>query len=168
MVDGSKPLFSVADLSRVWLVAQVFEKDIAAVHTGLMATASVDSYPGRVFTGRLDYVAPGLDPATRTLSVRATLNNTDAKLKPLMFARLTLRTNSVSVLAVPAGAVQKSGETYVAYVGRGANTFEERRLVLGRTLDSYVEVKSGLASGEQVVLKGSVELHGRAIQLLNQ
>lgn len=168
LVDGSKPLFVVADLTKVWLIAQVFEKDIASTRIGLPATARVDSYPGKTFSGRLDYIAPGLDPQTRTLAVRATFDNSSGRLKPQMFARLTLLSGSISVLAVPTAAVQKSGETYVAYVEQDHHTYEERRLILGRTFDSQVEVKSGLAPGEKIAVKGSVELHGRAIQLVNQ
>jgi membrane fusion protein, heavy metal efflux system len=166
--DNSKPLFAIADPGQVWLVAQIFEKDIPLIKIGLPATVRLDSYPGQVFAGRLNYVAPSLDPTTRTLAVRATIDNSDGKLKPQMFARLTLPTGSLTALAVPAAAVQKSGETYVAYVQVGENTYEERRLTLGRTLGAFVEVKSGLALGQQVVIAGSVELQGRAIQMAGQ
>jgi membrane fusion protein, heavy metal efflux system len=166
--DNSKPLFAIADPEQVWIVAQIFEKDIPLVKIGLPATVRLDSYPGQVFAGRLNYVAPSLDPTTRTLAVRATIDNPNGKLKPQMFARLTLPTGSLRALAVPAAAVQKSGETYVAYLQVGENTYEERRLILGRTLGTFVEVKSGLALGQQVVVAGSVELQGRAIQMAGQ
>ncbi len=165
LTDNSKPLFAVADPGQVWLVAQIFEKDIPLVKIGLPATVRLDSYPGQIFPGRLDYIAPSLDPTARTLAVRATINNPNGKLKPQMFARLTLPTGSLKAVAVPGLAVQKSGETYVAYVQVGENTYEEHRLTLGRTLGTYVEVKSGLTLGQQVVVAGSVELQGRAIQM---
>lgn len=166
--DNSKPLFAIADPAQVWLVAQIFEKDIPLVKIGLSATVRLDSYPGQVFTGRLNYVAPSLDSSTRTLAVRATIDNPNGKLKPQMFARLTLPTGSLKAMVVPAAAVQKSGETYVAYLQVGENTYEERRLTLGRTLGTFVEVKSGFALGQQVVVAGSVELQGRAIQMAGQ
>jgi membrane fusion protein, heavy metal efflux system len=166
--DNSKPLFAIADPGQVWLVAQIFEKDIPLVKIGLPATVRLDSYPGQAFAGRLNYVAPSLDPTTRTLAVRATIDNPNGKLKPQMFARLTLPTGSLRALAVPAAAVQKSGETYVAYLQVGENTYEERRLTLGHTLGTFVEVKSGLSLGQQVVVAGSVELQGRAIQMAGQ
>ncbi|AGY56606.1 efflux RND transporter periplasmic adaptor subunit [Gloeobacter kilaueensis] len=163
--DDSKPMFAVADLSEVWLVGQVFEQDIPRVHTGLPVSVRIDSYPGKTFTGRLDYVAAALDPDTRTLAVRATVYNREGRLKPAMFARMTIATGSVQVLSVPAEAVQKSGEIYVAYVPVSGDTFEERPLKLGRTIGNYVEVLAGLKPGEPVVVRGSLQLQGQAQQL---
>ncbi len=168
LIDNTKPLFTLADLSQVWVVAQVFEQNIALVRPGLAVAVRVDSYPGQIFTGRLDYVAPSLEAATRTLPVRATVANPQGRLRPQMFARLTLQAGSLTVLAVPSGAVQKSGETYVAYVPSADHTYQERRLRLGRTLDAYTEVISGLQPGEAVVVQGSLQLQGQALQLASQ
>lgn len=166
--DDSKPMFAIADLSRVWLVGQVFEQDIPRVHIGLPVNVSLDSYPGRVFRGQLDYVASALDPATRTLSVRATVDNPGGRLKPAMFARMAIATGSTSVLSVPVGAVQKSGEIYVAYVPLGNDNFEERQVTIGRSFGAFIEVLTGLKSGEKVVDQGSLQLQGQAQQLTNQ
>ncbi len=166
--DGSKPMFAIADLSRVWLVGQVFEQDIPRMRIGLPVNVSLDSYPGRVFHGQIDYIASALDPATRTLSVRATVDNPGSQLKPAMFARMAIATGNTSVLSVPVGAVQKSGEVYVAYVPLGNDTFEERQVAIGRSFGTFIEVLSGLKPGEKVVDQGSLQLQGQAQQLTNQ
>jgi RND family efflux transporter MFP subunit len=164
LVGTDKPLFVITDLSRVWLVAQVFENKIGKVEVGQPVELLVDTYPGQVFAGRIDYVAGSIDPDTRTLSVRATVQNALEMLKPQMFARMTIRTGTSCLLAVPQAAVQRTGEVDLAYVPLPGNRFEERRLTLGPTIGPFVAVKSGLKQGEIVVVNGSLELNGQSIQ----
>ncbi|CAN5217003.1 efflux RND transporter periplasmic adaptor subunit [soil metagenome] len=164
LVDPSKALFVISDLSKVWLVARVFEKDISKIRIGQSVQLLVDSYPGQNFTGQIDYIADNISPESRTLAVRATVPNGQHLLKPQMFARMNIRTGSSSVLAVPLAAVQKTGEVNIAYVPLSDNRFEERKLILGRIYGSNVAVSSGLKRGEQVVVNGSLELNGKAIQ----
>lgn len=168
MIDSSKTLFVVADLSRVWLVAQVYEKDIARVRLGLPVAVKLDSFPGKSFAGRLDYIGSNIDPQTRTLPVRAMVENPDLSLKPEMFARIIVRTGTAHSLFVPAGAVQKVGESHVVYVQAAPGSYRERQVAVGRQVGSFVEVESGLSAGETVVVKGSLQLLGKAIQRLSE
>jgi len=164
LVDTAKALFVISDLSKVWLVARVFENNIGKIKVGQPVEVAVDSFPGKTFAGKIDYVAPNVDPATRAISVRATVENEHQLLKPQMFARMSIRVGSSPVLVVPQAAIQKTGEVDIAYVPLPENRFEERKLVLGAVVGRYVAIKSGLKRGEDVVVNGSVELNGQAIQ----
>jgi len=167
-IDNSNVLFTISDLSTVWLIAQVFEQDVKSMKLGLPVQVTLDSYPDKVFLGTLDYLAPKIDAQTRTLPVRATVSNPQFLLKPQMFAHMRVKTGTCEVLAVPAQAIQRTGETDLAYVPVSPTEFEERRVKVGRTLGSYVEIQSGLRPGETVVVKGSLQLQGEAIQRVGQ
>lgn len=163
LVDTAKPLFVITDLSNVWLVAQAFEKSAARISVGQPVEVTVDSYPGQKFRGRIDYVADAIDPNTRTLSVRATVENRHRWLKPQMFGRISVGIGTARVLAVPQAAVHRTGEVDLAYVPVSESRFQERRLSLGATFGPYVAVESGLKSGELVVVDGSLELNGQSL-----
>jgi cobalt-zinc-cadmium efflux system membrane fusion protein len=165
LIDPSKPLFTIGDFHSVWLKADVFEKDIPKVAIGEAIQLQVDSFPDRVFDGKLDYVANQIDPDTRTLVVRAEVDNPQALLKPKMFGRMKILVGQHKVLAVPMTAVQDARTEKVVYVPAGPDTFEERKIVLGAESGDFVEVLSGLRPGEKVVTKGSFDLRAQSVRL---
>ena len=125
---------------------------------------AVDSFPGKVFHGKLDYVANQVDSDTRTLAVRAEVTNKQLLLKPKMFARMTIHVGEHNVLTIPKTAVQDGRTDKVVYVPAGPDAFEERKIKLGAESGDYVEVLSGLKSGERVVTKGSFDLRAEAVR----
>jgi cobalt-zinc-cadmium efflux system membrane fusion protein len=164
MIDPSKPLFTIGDFHTVWLKADVFEKDISKVHIGQPIELLIDSFPDRVFHGKLDYVANQVDGDTRTLAVRAEVANQQGLLKPKMFARMKIMVGQHNVLSIPKTAVQDASTNKVVYVAIGPNTFEERRVDLGAESGDYVEVLDGLKPHERVATKGSFDLRAEAIR----
>ncbi len=166
MVDVSTQLLTVSDLTQVWVNAQAFEKDIHLIALGEPITLTVESYPGKVFHGKVDYIGATLDPKTRTLAVRATVANPDLKLHPHMYAQVVLKIGERRGLLVPTAAVRKTGETYLAYVAtKPGGVYEERKVEIGSYKGDDVIITSGLKAGETVVVKGSLELNGLAIKL---
>jgi len=149
-------LFVVADLSRVWVVGRLYEQQVAAARVGAATAVRTHAYPGRVWTGKLSYVASTLDETTRTLEVRLDLDNPDGVLKPGLFARITLAASTKKdVLEVPLAAIQtQKGESFV-FISRGAGRFERREVTLGLRGPIAAEVLTGLAEGDEVVTKGS-------------
>jgi cobalt-zinc-cadmium efflux system membrane fusion protein len=168
IIDADKQLFMVADLSNVWLIAQVYEKDVPKMRLGLPVTVTLDSLPNEPFKGVLDFVGAQVNRETRTLSVRASINNPQLKLKPDMFARLKVKVATADAMIVPQEAVQKIGESSVVYVVSTHNNFLERKVKTGRILGDYVEILDGLRPRETVVVHGSLQLLGDAIQRLSQ
>ncbi len=167
-IDQSKALMVVSDLSKVWVVAQVFEGDVKQVKQNMPVTASVNSFPGQVFSGKLDYLSSELDTDTRTLAVRATVNNPGNLLKPEMFARLKLRVGQMTQLTIPTTAVQKLGEADIVYVETHPGTYQQRRVTIGSAVGDFVPVTAGLSPGDLVVTQGSVRLLGKVLQRQSQ
>jgi RND family efflux transporter MFP subunit len=146
-------LYQVTDLSSVWVVADVFEQDIALVKTGAKASLSINAYPGKTFEGRITYVYPTLKPETRTIPVRVELANPGQLLKPAMFAQVELQAGAkAAVLAVPDSAVIDSGTRRIVLVQVQEGRFEPREVKTGARSDNYVEVTEGVKEGEQVVV----------------
>jgi Cu(I)/Ag(I) efflux system membrane fusion protein len=150
-------LFQVADLSSVWVVADVAEQDIARVKTGARAKLRVDAYPDRGFEGTIAYVYPTMNAQTRTIPVRIELANPGGLLKPAMYAQVELPGSGVrgAVPVLPLSAVIDSGTRQVALVEIGEGSFEPRQLKLGARDESYVEVLDGVKEGERVVTAGN-------------
>jgi membrane fusion protein, copper/silver efflux system len=148
------PLYRLADLSTVWLIADVFEQDLAAVRKGQGAKVTVRAYPGDGFAGKVAFVYPSVDPRTRTAKVRVEVPNPDGRLKTDMYGEVEIATPAAAgpVLAVPDAAVLDSGARQVVLVDRGEGRFEPREVALGASADGYREVRSGLADGEPVVV----------------
>ncbi len=145
-------LYQIADLSFVWVVAEVPEQDIGQLQLGSTAQIKVDAYPERTFDGKVDFIYPTLNSATRTLQVRMQVANPKALLKPAMFANATIAVGKDSkVLAVPTSAVIDSGTRQIVLVRLAEGRFEPRRVTLGGRSNDYVEVLNGVAQGEQVV-----------------
>jgi len=145
-------LYQIADLSSLWVIAEVNEQDIAQVRIGNTAQVTVDAWPDRKFDGKVNFIYPTLSSATRTVQVRIELNNPKGVLKPAMFANARIDVGkSGKVLTVPASAVIDSGTRQVVLVRLAEGRFEPRAVTLGKRSDSVVEVLSGVKEGEQVV-----------------
>lgn len=154
---ASTPVYTIADLSSVWLVAYVREADAGSVHVGEPIRVQVLSLPGREFQAKLSYVAPTLDSGTRRLAVHAVLDNRDGALKPEMFASFRIVTGEASMApAVPAQAVIYEGEQARVWVLQSAHEAALRQVQLGRTFDDRIEVLQGLAVGDRVVTRGAL------------
>jgi len=146
-------LYRIVDLSTVWLLADVFEQDLAQIRPGQSATITVQAYPGRVFEGRVAFVYPTLNAQTRTAKVRIEVPNPDLLLKTDMYATVEIAApvETATVLAVPDSAVLDTGTRQTVLVDRGEGRFEPRSVKLGPRADSYVAVLEGLRVGEKVV-----------------
>jgi len=151
-----QPLFQIADLSRVWVVASVFEQDLAFVRPGQPAVVSLAAIPGRVFAGQVTFVYPTVEPATRTARIRIELPNEDGALKPELYGTVEIDAgDATAVVAIPESAVLDSGTRRVVLIELGGGAFEPREVELGSRGDGYVEVTGGLAAGERVVVDGN-------------
>jgi len=162
---ASNPVYTIGDLSKVWLIANVREADAGLVHLGDPVTVRVLAFPDRVFSAHLSYVAPAIDPNTRRLPVRAEIDNSDGALKPQMFGSFSIITGAASnAPAVPARGVVFEGEKAHVWVANVAEkTLEMRQVKTGRTEDGLVEISEGLKPGESVVTTGAVFID-RAIE----
>jgi Cu(I)/Ag(I) efflux system membrane fusion protein len=146
-------LYQIADLSAVWIVADVYEQDIASVRPGAKAKVSISAYPDKTFEGRITYVYPTLKAETRTVPVRLELTNPGQLLKPAMFAQVELPVGGRGEkLTVPISAVIDSGVRRVVLVQMSEGRFDPREVKLGSRTDTYVEVTDGIKAGEQVVI----------------
>ena len=146
-------LYQVADLSAVWVVADVFEQDIAKVKTGARAAVRIDAYPGKTFEGKVAYVYPTLNAATRTIPVRIELPNPGLLLKPAMFAQVEVQAPAGGeTVTIPTSAVIDSGTRQIAIVALGEGRFEPREVKLGTRSEARVEVIDGIREGEAVVI----------------
>lgn len=145
-------LYQIADLSSVWVVAEVAEQDIASVRLGSIAQVKVDAYPQNDFKGKISFIYPTLDTATRTVKVRMEVANPRGLLKPAMFANVEIMdTHEAMVLTVPSTAVIDSGTRKLVLVQLAQGNFEPRTVRVGRRGDQYVEVLEGITEGELVV-----------------
>jgi cobalt-zinc-cadmium efflux system membrane fusion protein len=154
---ASNPLYSIGDLSTVWLVANVREQDAPLMRLGALVEVRVLAFPRRVFKAKLTYVAPSVDPNTRRLPVRAEVENPDGALKPEMFASFSIITGSESAApAVPEEAIVYEGQTARVWVVQDAGTVASREIRIGRIDNGMVEVLAGVKSGERVVTSGTL------------
>lgn len=144
-------LYMIADLSEVWVNAEVFEADAALVREGMAAEIAVAALPGRVLRGRIAYVYPTLEDRTRSMRARISLSNPGSTLKPGMYAAVTLSADLGDLLTVPASAVLHSGERAVAFVDMGNGVIMPHELRLGAHGREYVQVIDGLEPGQRVV-----------------
>lgn len=159
VVETDRELFTIADLSTVWVQADVYEKDIAFVHEGQQVKVFVDAYPGQAFMGKTTYVSDFLDPKTRTAKVRCEVPNRDGRLKLEMFATVQIpMPMGREAVMVPATAVQQIDDKPVVFVNIGDSKFQKREVQLGTQSDGWIEVKSGVKAGELVVTQGSFYL----------
>lgn len=159
VVEPSDELFTIADLSQVWVQAEVYEKDLGRIRIGQMATITVDTYPGERFAGRVTYIGDFLDPQTRTARVRCEVSNPGTRLKLDMFASVQLPTTfSRKAVAVPQAALQQLDGKTVVFVSKGPTAFEVRTVKAGNTVQSQTEIAEGLSAGEPIVVQGAFHL----------
>jgi len=164
VVDSSKTLFTVADLSTVWVRADFPEQQIGMLKTGLVVEVRVAAYPETVFQGTITYIGAMIDPATRTITARSQIPNSDRRLRPEMFAEVTVRTQEQSLLAVPRAALQQVGNRTMVFVTRGLRRFEWLEVTTGESSNEYVQIKAGLKEGEEIVTEGSYALKSEALR----
>lgn len=155
---AAEPVYTIGDLSTVWLVANVRESDAPRMKVGAPVAVTVLAFPGQVFEARLDHVAPALDPNTRRLPVRAVMANPDLELKPEMFASFRIVSGDArSMPAVPADAIVYEGANARVWVANPATrSVVSRPVTAGDTSNGMVEIRKGLAVGETVVTSGTL------------
>jgi len=155
-VESGMTLYKIANLSTVWVEADLYEYELPFVHVGQEAKISLSYYPGEVFTAKVSYIYPYLEEKTRTGKVRFELANTpDWKLKPAMYATTELTVELGEKLVIPESAVLDSGVRQIVFVDKGQGRFAPQEVQLGDRVDHYVEVRGGLTAGERVVTSGN-------------
>jgi len=144
-------LFDIADLSHLWVMADVYESDLPAVRTGMPAQLTLSYLPGRTWRGAVTYISPTVEEKTRTIKVRVEVDNADGQLKPEMFGDVTLESALGRGLLVPETALLKTGERTLVFVDRGEGGLEPREVQVGGKVEGGVPVLAGVTEGERVV-----------------
>ncbi len=156
LVEPNEILFEIVDTSSLWAEVDVPEEELGRVAVGQEMTLILDSLPDRRFEARIDYLAPAIDPHTRTARARAAIPNADGALRAHMFGQAKIAVSpAASVVSVPKSAVQKVKDVRLVFVRLAEDLFEARRVTLGRELGAFVEVTRGLKDGEEVVTTGA-------------
>jgi Cu(I)/Ag(I) efflux system membrane fusion protein len=152
-IDAGQPLYKTADLSDVWLIAEVQERDLGIVQPGQTATAQFVAFPGQHFEGKVEFIYPSLSPETRTARVRIVIPNPDLVLRAAMYASVEIAAPATEgpMLAIPSSAVIDSGARQVVLIDRGEGKFEPRIVRLGTQGGDWVQVTEGVKPGEKVV-----------------
>lgn len=158
MVDQSNDLFTIMNLSTLWIDADIYEKDISLIETRINVEITVPSYPKEVFMGKVAFISDLFNEETRTVTVRTEVANKDTKLKVGMFANIKIFTSEAKeALVVPVKAVLDAGGEKVVFVKEG-NTFRLKLIEVGNSVDSFIEILSGLKEGEEIVVEGNFQL----------
>ncbi|MBK8726868.1 MAG: efflux RND transporter periplasmic adaptor subunit [Holophagaceae bacterium] len=147
--------FEITDLSRVWAMADVYEKELGGVKVGQPATLTLPTFPGKTFLGRVVFIDPILDPKTRTAKVRVEFPNPQGDLKPEFFGEILLKGPSHKGILVPLDSVLDAGTQKVVFIALGEGKFEPREVTTGATVGERVEVLSGLQPGEDVIVRAN-------------
>jgi Cu(I)/Ag(I) efflux system membrane fusion protein len=156
-VTPGTPLFTIADLSRVWALVDVSERDAGRVQVGQDATVTLVAYPREPVSGKITFLYPTIDPATRTLRVRIELDNPDLRLRPGMVGTVDLAAAAAAAdagapaVVIPAEALADTGEAQYVFLARDGGRFEPRRVTAGARAGDDVQILSGLAEGDVVV-----------------
>ena len=161
-VQPDTKLYTVADLARVWVVAQVFQSDAGRIKRGDPAEVTVDAYPGAVFRGAVDYLLPQVDAATRTLPVRLAFPNPGLELRPGMYVNVRLRLPLGRQLVIPAAAAFESGSRSLVFLYRGDGNIEPRQIELGARVGDDRVVAKGLAAGDAIVTSANFLIDSEA------
>lgn len=148
-------LFEITDLSRVWVLVDVYEAELGRAKVGMPADLTIQSAPGKTFKGRVAFVDPIMDPKTRTAKARVEFANPKGELKPEMFGEIVIKGQGRKGILVPLDAVLDAGTTKVAFVALGDGKFEPREVTTGATVGEKVEIRSGLKAGEDVVVRAN-------------
>jgi membrane fusion protein, heavy metal efflux system len=155
-VEPSTELLSITDMSSLWVLADVFEKDLSHVKTGQTVQVRVSSYPGRAFQGRITYVADTIEPKTRTAKVRCVVENSSGLLKLEMFATVEIPVDrTTSILVVPDSSIQQIDGNPVVFVRNSEKEFQKHDVQTGIASGGYTEIRSGLKAGDMVASEGS-------------
>lgn len=154
-ITAGAPLFEIAGLDRVWVVADVYETELAFVRVGAGAEVTLSYLPGRTFTGRITFITPTIDPMTRTAKVRIEVDNRDASLKPDMYAEVVIQEPARTVTVVPESSVLATGTRSVLFVVKDDGTFEPREVQTGTKSDRFIEIRSGVKPGEKVATQAN-------------
>jgi membrane fusion protein, heavy metal efflux system len=158
-------LFTISDLSHVWLTGNVYEKDARKIRLGQPVEVTLDGYPDQLFHGLVDHIGAMLDKDTRTLEITATIANQTSAIKPNMFGRFHIQVGKRLVVAVPASSLQKQGDTTCVYIKLNDHQYEERPVKTGYSNEAYAEIVSGVEENEHVVSTGSLALKGEALKM---
>jgi RND family efflux transporter MFP subunit len=150
-VQPDTRLYTITDLSTVWVYANVFQTDVGRLRPGDAAEVTVDSYPGRTFRGRIDQILPDVDPTTRTARVRLVFRNPGLILKPGMYVSVNLDIALGRQLVIPSSGVLQAGTREIAFLDRGQGNLEPRVIETGPQIDDSVVVLSGLKPGDRIV-----------------
>lgn len=166
LAPPDQSLFTVADLSTLWIEADLFEKDLAKVRPGMQASVTVSAYPGEVFKGRLTYISSVVDKDSRTVKARVEVPNLDGRLKPEMFATAAIQTGSgAKALLLPEDAVLLvQGQPTVFVAGNDGFAFVPRAVEVGERIQGRIVIRSGVAAGESVVTSGAYALKARLLK----
>jgi multidrug efflux pump subunit AcrA (membrane-fusion protein) len=150
-VQPDTKLYTIADLSTVWVYANVFQDAVGRLKPGDSAQVTLDAYPGRVFNGHVDQILPQVDPATRTVRVRLIFANPGVMLKPGMYVNVDINAPLGKQLVIPASAVLQSGARAIAFIDHGQGNLEPREIQTGPQIDDSIVVLKGLQPGDRVV-----------------
>lgn len=161
-VQPETMLYTIADLSDVWVIAQVFQSDAGKIKPGDPAEVTVDAYPGRVFKGRVDYILPQFDPNTRTLPVRLVFANPGLKLRPGMYVNVRAKLSMGRQLVIPASAVFHSGTKNLVFVYSGDGTIDPRGVELGPQVGDELVIAKGIQAHEQIVTSANFLIDSEA------
>jgi cobalt-zinc-cadmium efflux system membrane fusion protein len=161
-LQAPQPLCTIADISNVWAVGDLYESDLAAAKAGEVARVSLNAYPGQTWTGRVNVVSDAVDPNTRTLHVRIVLPNAQSQLKPSMFGSIRLTRSSRQGILVPSAAVVREGNAAYLFVSEGQGHYQRRTVNTGQTIDGSVEVTSGVKPGDTIVSQGALLLRANS------
>ncbi|MFQ5780079.1 MAG: efflux RND transporter periplasmic adaptor subunit [Nitrospiria bacterium] len=154
-VKPGMPLYKIADLSQVWIYADIYESELPLIKVGQKATVTLSYLPGERFQGEVTYIYPYLNEARRTATVRLVFDNADGKLKPGMYANVEITAPVTKGLAVPESAILDSGLREVAFVAKAGGMFEPREVKIGQRINHDVVILNGLNAGEKVVTRGT-------------
>jgi len=154
-VNPDTEIYTIAGLSTIWAMAEVYEYEVPYVHVGQLATMELSYYPGKPYKGRVAFVYRTVDPETRTVKVRLEFANPRFDLKPGMFSEVSFKVNYGNQLVVPQEAVLDSGSKQTVFVALADGYFEPREIKAGPTLDGNVVVLAGLKPGETIVTSGN-------------
>jgi len=157
-LSAPAPLCTIADITTIWAVGDIYEKDLAAAKSGQEAQVTLNAYPDRQWSGRVSVVSDAVDPTTRTLRIRVVLPNPDAHIKPGMFGGIRVLRSSEQGILVPASSVIREGNDAFVFVGKGNGRFERRNVTVGRSADSQLEILSGISAGDVIVSEGALLL----------
>jgi len=152
-VTPQTELYAIADLSRVWVLVDIYEDELPWIRIGDQARMNISAVPGRIFTGTLAYIYPYAESRTRTVKVRMEFDNPDLLLKPDMFADITIEADAIEdAIAVPSEAIIRSGTRQQVFIQRAPGKFEPREVSLGVSSDGWTQIRDGIEAGEEVVV----------------